>query len=230
MGELLTALVSAVWLGILTSISPCPLATNVTAVSFIGRRIGSPVRVLATGVLYTLGRALTYAVLGALLTASLVSASSLSHVLQKYMNKVLGPVLILIGMVLLELIQVRAGSRGVSEKVQKRIGTWGMWGALALGVLFAASFCPISAALFFGALLATAVRVESAVLVPAVYGIGTALPALGFALVIALGGRSLGRAFNSVTAFEKWARYVTGVLFVAVGIYFCLRHIFGVWG
>jgi cytochrome c-type biogenesis protein len=214
------------WLGILTSISPCPMATNIAAISFIGRRVGSPKKVLLTGILYTVGRAMTYVVLGVILTASILSASSTSHALQKYMNKFLGPILILIGMLLLELIQIKTSGRGVSDKLQKRAEALGMWGALPLGVLFAASFCPISAALFFGSLLATAVRVESATLVPLLYGIGTALPVLCFSFIIAIGGKSLSNAFGRLTVFEKWARTATGVIFILVGLYYSLRYIF----
>ena len=205
------------------------MATNIAAISFIGRRVGSPAKVLLTGILYAAGRALTYAVLGALLAVSFLSASSLSHVLQKYMNKLLGPVLILVGMILLNLIQIKTSDKGVSDKLQKRIEVWGMWGALALGIIFAASFCPISAALFFGSLLTTAVRVKSVVLVPIVYGTGTALPVLAFSFLIALGSKSLGNAFNQLTAFEKWARNITGVIFVLVGVYYCLRYIFALF-
>ncbi len=224
--EILSALASAVWLGILTSISPCPMATNVAAISFIGRRVGNPRKVLLTGMLYTAGRAMTYVVLGVILTASILSASSMSHVLQKYMNKFLGPILIIVGMILLNLIQIKTSGKGVSEGLQKRAEAWGMWGALLLGVVFAASFCPISAALFFGSLLATAVRVKSVALVPLLYGVGTALPVLAFSFIIAVGGKSLGNAFNKLTAFEKWARNITGALFILVGIYYSLRHIF----
>ena len=105
MTEFLIGIASAFWLGILTSISPCPLATNIAAISFVGRRVGSPAKVFLAGLLYTAGRTLTYLVLGVLLVSSLLSAPYLSHVLQKYMNKALGPILILVGMVLVELIQ-----------------------------------------------------------------------------------------------------------------------------
>lgn len=224
--EILSALLSALWLGILTSISPCPMATNIAAVSFIGRRVESPAKVLITGLLYTLGRVLTYVVLGVLLSASILSASSLSHVLQKYMNKFLGPILIVVGMILLNLIQIKTAGKGVSDKFQKRVESWGMCGALLLGIVFAASFCPISAALFFGSLLATAVKVESHVLVPLFYGIGTALPVFGFSLIIAFSSKTLGVAFNRLTAFEKWARNITGVIFILIGVYYSLRYTF----
>jgi cytochrome c biogenesis protein CcdA len=219
---------SAVWLGILTSISPCPLATNIAAVSFIGRRIGSPRAAVATGLLYTFGRTLVYVVLGALLVSSLLSAPVVSHFLQKHMNRLLGPVLILVGMVLVGLIQFRTTGSRLGERVGKRVETWGIWSGLVLGVVFALSFCPGSAALFFGSLVPLAVKYESRLLLPTVYGAGTALPVLVFAILIVLGTRAVGRAFDRITQFEWWARRVTGVLFIGVGVYFSLAYIFRV--
>jgi cytochrome c biogenesis protein CcdA len=221
-------IVSAAWLGILTSISPCPLATNIAAISFIGRRIDSPRAAVATGLLYTLGRTLVYVVLGTLLVSSLLSAPVVSHVLQKYMNKILGPILILVGMLLVGLIQFNTKGSQLGERVGKRVETWGMWGGLALGVVFALSFCPGSAALFFGSLVPLAVKYESRLLLPTVYGAGTALPVLVFAILIVLSTRAVGQAFNRITQFEWWARRITGALFIGIGIYFCLAFVFRV--
>ena len=228
MDQFMIAAASALWLGILTSISPCPLAMNITAISYVGRRVDSPRRVLGAGLFYTAGRALTYTVLGALLVASLLAAPRLSHMLQKYMNLALGPLLIIIGMVLLELISFSRRGGGVSDRMQRRVDRLGMWGALLLGIVFALSFCPVSAALFFGSLLALAVRHESGVILPAVYGIGTGLPVLLFAILIASGANRIGKAFNRMAAFEFWARRITGTMFIAAGIYYSLTYIFGV--
>jgi len=229
MTELLVGMAVAFWLGVLTAISPCPLATNIAAISFVGRRVGSPGKVFLTGLLYTAGRTLTYVVLGVLLVSSLLSAPHLSHFLQKYMNKLLGLVLILVGMVLVELIQMNFSGSSVSEKMQKRVEALGMWGALLLGVIFALSFCPVSAALFFGSLLPLALRCESGVILPTAYGMATGLPVLAFAILIALGARRVGEAYNKLVPFEKWARRITGMIFILVGIYYCLTYIFGVF-
>ena len=227
-GELLLGTASAVWLGILTSISPCPLATNIAAISFIGRRIGSPRAAIATGLLYALGRTVVYVVLGALLVSSLLSAPVVSHLLQKYMNKILGPILILVGMLLVGLIQFNTKGSGLAEKVGKRVETWGVWAGLAMGAVFALSFCPGSAALFFGSLVPLAVKYESSLVLPLLYGAGTALPVLVFAILIVVGTRTVGRAFNRITQFEWWARRITGAIFILVGVYFSLAFIFRV--
>lgn len=220
---------TALWLGILTSISPCPLATNIAAISFVGRRLGSPREVFWTGVLYTLGRMLTYVALGILLVASVTSVPLVSQLLQKYMNKILGPILILVGMFLLDMLTLSFASPGPSEKLQSRIATWGVWGAGLLGMVFALSFCPVSAALFFGSLLPLAIKYESSVLLPSLYGVATGLPVLLAAILVAFGAQSLGQAFNKLTRIEWWARRITGAVFVVVGIYYSLTFIFGVF-
>ncbi|MCK5659635.1 MAG: sulfite exporter TauE/SafE family protein, partial [Alphaproteobacteria bacterium] len=146
MTEYILVLASAFWLGILTSISPCPLATNIAAMSFIGRRVGNPKMVFFTGSLYTAGRALTYGLLGIVLLSSLLSTPALSNTLQKYMNLALGPILILVGMVLLEMITFNLSNGGMGDGVRQKIEKMGFWGAGLLGIIFALSFCPTSAA------------------------------------------------------------------------------------
>ena len=221
-------LASALWLGILTSISPCPLATNIAAVSFIGRRVGSPRSALAAGASYALGRVATYVLLAALLVTSLLRTPTVSGLLQKYANKALGPLLILVGMVLLDLFALPSFGEGVRERLQRKAEGTGALGALVLGVAFALSFCPVSAALFFGSLVPLAAAHGSFVAMPALYGLGTGLPVLGFAFLLVFGANRLGRAFDRVATFEWWARRVTGVVFVGVGIYYSLVFIFGV--
>jgi cytochrome c biogenesis protein CcdA len=228
MGQLLAAAATALWLGILTSISPCPLAMNITAISYVGRRVDNPRKVIGTGLLYTAGRAVTYTVLGALLGASLLSAPRLSHFLQKYMNLALGPLLIVVGMVLLELISFTRRGGGISDGMQRRVDRLGVWGAGLLGIVFALSFCPVSAALFFGSLLALSLTYGPGMLLPAVYGIGTGLPVMVFAILLALGANRIARAYDRIAIFELWSRRITGMVFIAAGIYYSLAHIFGV--
>ena len=211
-----------------TSISPCPLATNIAAISFIGRRVGSPRRVFFSGLLYALGRTLAYLALGVLLVASVLSVHELAMFLQRYMNKFLGPLLIVVAMFLLDLLSFSPPGTGMSESMQKRLDALGLWGALPLGMLFALTFCPVSAALYFGSLIPLSVKAQSSVLLPSVYGVGTALPALGFAVLVAVGARSVGKAFNALTKVERWARRITGVLFLGIGLYYSLKFIFGV--
>ncbi len=226
MASLLFALTSALWFGILTSISPCPLATNIAAISFISKRVDSTGRVLLSGLFYTLGRMITYIAIGVLIVASIMSVPGVSNFLQEYMNKLLGPLLIIIGMFLLELIQIDLFGSVASNKVQQRAERGGVLSATLLGIIFALSFCPVSAALFFGSLIPLSLKYNSILLLPSLYGIGTALPVIVFAFLIALGSKSVGKAFNKLTGMQWWARRITGVIFILVGIYYCLTYIF----
>ena len=212
------AVTTAVWLGILTSISPCPLATNIAAVSYVARSVSRPGFMLMNGLFYSVGRAIAYVVIAALLVSSLLSVPQLSMFLQKYVNQLLGPILILAGMFLIGLLRlpqmgIFASSR-VSERLAQNFG-----GAFLLGVLFALSFCPISAALFFGSLIPLAASSRSPILLPVLYGLGTALPVFAFAVLSASGAESISRAFDRLTSVEVWARRFTGVLFLFIGIY-----------
>jgi cytochrome c-type biogenesis protein len=215
----------ALWLGIFTSINPCPLATNVAAISYIGRRVSSPRQVVFTGLLYALGRTLVYLVLGVLLVESLLAGNQVSSFLRGFMNELLGPVLIVLAMFLLGLIQISFSGPGVSNKMQKRVDALGMWGALLLGILFALAFCPTSAALYLK-LIQDSTNLRSPVAMPSLYGLGTALPVVVFAVILAFSAQSLGKAFNRLAQVEWWVRQVTGFLFLALGVYFTLIHIF----
>ncbi len=228
MDSYLLALGSAAWLGVLTSISPCPLATNIAAISYIGKRLDNPKAVMLSGLMYTVGRMVTYTALGALVVGSVLSIPEVAMFLQKHMNKALGPVLIVAGVLLLDMVRFRVYGGGVSDKLALRVQKWGIWGSLALGVLFALSFCPISAALFFGSLIPIAIDHQSSLVMPMVYGVGTALPVVAFAILIAMGARFLGNIFNKVSVFEKWARRVTAVAFIIVGGYYVLVYLIGV--
>lgn len=214
---------TAFWLGILTSISPCPLATNIAAVSYVGRRVGSARAVLAAGMLYTAGRSLVYLVLGAAAVWSLMSMVTVSAFLQGTLPRLLGPLLIAVGLVLLGVFEFALPNFGANERVLRRVERGGVWGAGLLGIVFALSFCPVSAGLFFGSLLPLAVDRGSPLLLPFVFGIGTALPVAVFAVLLAAGAGWLGTALDRVQIFERWARRITAVVFIAVGVYETLR-------
>jgi cytochrome c biogenesis protein CcdA len=225
--EFVLAAGAALWFGVLTSISPCPLATNIAAISFIGRKVGRPAYVLSTGLLYTLGRTLTYVILAIVLVKGLSSMPLVSHWLQKYMNRLLGPILILVAMVLLDLLSFGVSSGSIASWCNKRAAELGLAGAFLIGILFALTFCPVSAALFFATLIPLSIKHSSAVLLPTIYGVGTALPVLIFALLLATSADLMARVFNRVTQFEFWARRITGIIFLAIGIYFTFAYTLG---
>jgi len=228
--EPLVALGTAAWLGILTSISPCPLAANIAAISFIGREVGRPRRVLAAGILYSLGRALTYVLVGMAIVTSMLSIPSLSNFLQERANQLLGPLLVLIGCGIMGWIRLPFSTAGRGHALRERLASNGLTGAALLGALLALSFCPVSAGLFFGGLIPLATGTQSRLLLPAVFGLGTGLPAVVFAVLISLGARGLSRAFTLLSAVERVSRPITAGVFVLAGLYLILTHLFRIGG
>lgn len=216
-------------LGFLTSISPCLLATNVTAISFIARRIDRPRYILLSGACYTLGQALGFVALAALVVGSLVSVPAVSHWLQKYMFRVLGPILIIVGMFLVELLKVSLGSGRLKGWAQRFGTSGGLWATALLGLLFAMSFCPTTAALFFGGLIPLAVAHESKVFLPLAYSVGVSVPVVAIVLVIGFAANLLGRIMRRVTEVEWWLRRGAGAVFILVGLYFTLAYSLGLW-
>lgn len=242
-------ILAAFYLGLLTSISPCPLATNIAAISYLGRKVSNTRLVVRTGLLYMLGRCLLYLALAVLLTTTALSIPVVSRVAQTYVHLILGPIFVILGMFLLGLITTTAGGTMLSERMQRRVDAMGVWGALLLGAFFAVSFCPVSAAWFFGlvalvmgseagAITAVLARVGIAlpetsllggsVVLPLVYGIGTAAPVLAVALLLAYSAKSVGKAYNVLSQVEWWARMATGNIFLVVGIWFSLVYVFEV--
>lgn len=219
---------SSVWLGILTSVSPCPLATNIAAISFVSQNITQKKIVLLSGVLYAFGRSLTYITLGILIVKTLIDVPIISDFLQTYVNKILGIVLILVGMILLDLIRMTLSLPSTSENVINKFTGKGLIGALPLGILFALAFCPVSAALFFGGLIPIALKAQSGIVLPMIYGIGTGLPVLIFAFLIAIGANYVNKFYHKITRIEFYTKKVTGIIFILAGIYYALAYIFEV--
>jgi cytochrome c biogenesis protein CcdA len=224
-----TLVFSALWLGILTAISPCPLATNIAAISFIGRKAGQKNHVIGSGLLYSAGRTLAYVALGVFITAGLLGSAEVSRYLQKYMNEALGPILIILGLVLLGWVGTGASLHFGGDALREKAQNGGLLWAVPIGFLFALSFCPVSAGLFFGGLLPLALKHESSVMLPVVYGVGTSLPVVIFAFLMAVGSACVGKAFNRLAQIEVWIRRLAGTAFILAGLYYCLTHVYGFW-
>jgi cytochrome c biogenesis protein CcdA len=216
--SMLLAIGGSFWLGVITAISPCPMATNVAAIGYLARNTGSRSAQVLAGLLYALGRSAAYTLVGALLAHGLLTAPVISTFLQKHLGQLMGPVLVLVGMILLGLLP-GLPSFGGSGKLGKKIADYGLIGSALLGFLFALAFCPVSAALFFGSLVPLAVRQESIWLLPAVFGFGSALPVLVFGILMAMARHAATKAFARLQQLDRWLLPATGWLLVAVGLY-----------
>ncbi|MFI3264382.1 MAG: aromatic aminobenezylarsenical efflux permease ArsG family transporter [Rikenellaceae bacterium] len=218
-----TPIFTAFLLGLLTAVSPCPLATNITAIGFISRDLESRHRIFWNGLLYTLGRVLSYTVLGVVLITILREGSSLfqiQKVISKYGEMLLSPALILIGLFMLFGDRLKLPSFGFNGSGGDNLKGRGGFGALLLGVLFALAFCPTSGVFYFGMLIPMSASATVGYLMPAVFAVATALPVIIVAWVLAYSVGELGKVYNRIKVFQKWFSLVVALLFIVVGIYY----------
>lgn len=214
---------TALWLGLLTSISPCPLATNLAATAYLSRRVESRRRAVMGAAAYTFGRVAAYAILAGLLAFGIASAPAVSQTLQRWMAPLLGPLLVLTAMVLLGLVSLPLQSSFATQSSAEKWATRGVFGEIALGFLFALSFCPVSAALFFGSLIPLALG-SGVIAAPVVlYGIGTAAPVAGFALLMIFSARAASNLAGGVAKLQPAILKATGVLLLLAGLYLTAR-------
>ena len=210
---------AAVSLGLMTAISPCPLATNIAAVAFVSRRFTALSRVLADTILYTVGRALAYTLLAVLIQVLSVKAARIANPLQTIAEWALGPVLIFVGLVLLGVFKGTFGAGGHQERIMHWSGKLPLLSSFLLGFGFALAFCPLSASLYFGGLIPLVTRSPAGSGLAAIYGVATALPVLIVGILLALGLEFAGHAIHGMQKLEQWSRPVIGVIFIAVGLY-----------
>mgnify|MGYP001481654770 CR=1 FL=1 len=211
--------VTALVLGLMTAISPCPLATNISAIGFISRDIENRKRVFVSGLVYTLGRAISYTALAVVLYFG-ASKMNVSMLFQGWGEKLLGPILIIIGLFMLDVLKINFPSLSkLTEKIGEK-GKGNYWASLLLGMVFALAFCPYSGVLYFAMLIPITVASASGLYLPVVFAVATGLPVIVFAWLLAYAVGNVGKLYNHIKTFELWFRRVVAVLFVLVGIYY----------
>jgi sulfite exporter TauE/SafE len=218
-------LLSAFILGLMTAISPCPLATNITAIGYISKDIQSQRRVFYNGLIYTLGRGISYTAIGLLFFFG-ASQFQLSVFFQSWGEKIIGPLLIVIGLFMMGVINLKiSGIGSLTEKMENN-AKGGFWGVLLLGVVFALAFCPYSGVLYFGMLIPMTISSAGGLYLPVVFALATGIPVIIFAWLIAFSVGKIGQLYNRMKTFEKWFRLVIAVLFIGVGIYYVVTIFF----
>lgn len=214
--------ISALVLGFMTSISPCPLATNITAIGFISKDIDNRNRVFINGLLYTLGRAITYTAIALVLYLG-ADQFKFSGFFQQYGEKILGPLLIIIGLFMLDVIKIKfPGMSGLSSKMENK-SSWSYFDAILLGMLFALAFCPYSGVLYFGMLVPMTISSASGLYLPVLFAIATGIPVIIVSWILAYTLSGIGGFYNKIKSFEIWFRRVIAILFIIVGIYYIIR-------
>lgn len=214
-------LVAAFSIGLLMTFSPCPLATNITAIAFISKQVGDSTHTLLIGTLYALGRMAAYIGLTALIVYAGLNIQAISLFLQEYGEKLIGPFLVIMGILMLGIVDIPSvGGRGWLQKIELYLGKKGYVGALLLGVIFALALCPFAAVLFFGMLIPIALKTGDGIIVPAVFAIATALPVIVISLVLTQGVNRVSGMMASVQKMEKVITWTTAAIFIIVGLYY----------
>ena len=212
-------LLSAFLLGLMTAISPCPLATNITAIGYISKDLEHRQKVFYNGLIYTLGRAVSYTAIGLLFYFG-ANQFKLSGFFQNWGEKLLGPLLIVIGLFMLGVLTLKIpGINWLSERMEQRSNK-GFGGVLLLGMVFALAFCPYSGVLFFGMLIPMTISSASGLYLPVIFALATSIPVIFFSWFIAFSLGSLGKYYNQLKMVEIWVRRIVAVVFIAVGIYY----------
>ena len=215
----------ALLLGVLTAISPCPLATNVTATAYISKTLSGKKKVILSGILYTLGLALSYTTIALII----ILGASKFHVAKFFQGngeKFVGPVMVLIGLIMLNVIKINfLGKSTFTEKLKDRFKDKGLLGSFLLGALFAMAFCPYSGAMYFGVLIPMSIKSNIGFTLPFFYAIGAGSLVLFFTFLIAFSMQKVGKYFNAITKIEKVMRFIAGGLFLLTGLYYILIYL-----
>lgn len=213
---------TALLLGLMTAISPCPLATNITAIGFISKDIENRNRVFINGLTYTLGRVVTYTVIALIIFLG-ADQMKLGGFFQRYGEKIIGPLLIIIGLFMLDIIKIKfPGFTRLTSGMQDK-KKWGYFDAFLLGFFFALAFCPYSGVLYFGMLVPLTLSSASGLYLPVIFAVATGIPVIIIAWVLAYTVSGIGNVYNKIKSFEIWFRRIIAVVFIIVGVYYIIR-------
>ena len=215
-------IISALLLGLMTAISPCPLATNITATAFISKNISNKKMVFLSGIVYSFGRAFSYTAIGLILFFG-ASKFQVSRFFNQNGEKFLGPLLIIIGLIMLNVIRLNfLSNSNFTEKLSEKFKNKGLLGSFLIGVVFALAFCPYSAALYFGMLIPMTISSINGLYLPIIFALGTGLPVILFTYLLAFSVGSVGVFYKKIASIEKVMRYAAGIIFILTGIYYIL--------
>jgi len=229
-GELLSnsniPALSAFFLGLITAISPCPLATNIAAIAYVSQRVTDRKYAVTTSALYTLGRMFSYSAIGILIIVIGLEIPGVALFLQGTGERVLGPLLIAVGLLMLFIDKLSFGKGGGGlAALGGKVANWGMVGGFLLGVIFALAFCPYSAVLYFGVLMPIALKATGGIALPAIFAIGTGLPVLIIGTLLSFGIAGVSSWLNVIKRVERILRIVVAIVFIGVGIYYVVLWI-----
>jgi cytochrome c-type biogenesis protein len=227
MGQSPVPVIAAFFIGLMTTISPCPLATNIAAIAYISKRIDNSRHTLLAGFVYTLGRMTAYIAVASVIVFFGMNIRFVALGLQHYGERLLGPFLLLCGIYLLDIFHFDRLPGGdcvfrFTSSISARLADRGYLGAFLLGMIFALSFCPLSAVLFFAMLIPLALGAGDPVIIPAVFALATGLPVIVISCILVKGVGKYSGIVQKIGAAEVWIRRAVAAVFIVVGVYYVI--------
>jgi len=213
----------------MTTISPCPLCTNITAIGYLSKDVSSKRQIIVNGLMYALGKIVAFTGLALIF---IVGGSVLptQHFFETYGEMLLGPFLIVGGLFMLEFFKFHSHgsehhskesfSQRIINKAKSGSASW----SFVLGIIFSLAFCPYSGVLYFGGLIPLTLSEPMGILLPVVFAIATGLPVLVISWVIAFSFSKVGKVYNKIQTFETGLRKTTAEIFILVGIYVFIEY------
>lgn len=214
-------------LAIVFALDPCLMLTNIAAIGYIGREVDDKRAILARGLYYTLGRTLSYGLLGCIMIAFLQLGKSLHPIeefVEHYGVAILTVFMLLMGVLLCLSDYIPWLNINLAKNVdQTRFK--GKLGAFLLGIVLTFAFCPTNAILFFGMMVPVCSASKFGYALPFLFSATTAIPVLLIAYLIAFSINSIARCYNKVQLIGKILKWVVGIAFIAIGIYLAVHGI-----
>ncbi|WP_340820616.1 aromatic aminobenezylarsenical efflux permease ArsG family transporter [Methanolobus sp. WCC4] len=227
MGTSDVPLIAAFFIGLMTAVSPCPLATNITSIAYMSKEIDNGRHVLTVGMIYTLGRMTAYMLVASSIIWIGISSQNIALVLQKNGELLLGPFLLILGILMITADRFPSFKGGsVTSALGDKLKNKGYVGGFLLGFIFALSFCPFSAVLFFGMLIPIALAAQDPIIIPSIFAIATALPVLFFSILLVYSASRVGKFVNRIHIIEKGMRMLAALIFIIVGLYYSRLFVF----
>lgn len=211
---------TALLLGVMSTLGPCTMASNIAAVAYISQRLADRKFAILSSLLYSLGRMVTYTLLGVLIIGIGMEVPAINNFVKDVGTYVLGPLLLIGGILILVAHRISFGRGGRLAELGKKFANRGLLGSFIMGVIFALAFCPYSAVLFFVVLIPLALTVNAGVLLPPMFGIGSGLPVIFFGFLISVGVAAVSKWVTNLGKAEKVMRIIMALIFMGVGIYY----------
>ncbi|MBU9714797.1 sulfite exporter TauE/SafE family protein [Evansella tamaricis] len=205
----------ALLLGVVGALAPCQFSSNVSAITLYGTNSLNKGISWSDTIFFILGKVMAFSGLGLIVFLLGQEFQQQLPIFFEYFRKLLGPILIIIGIYMLGFFTMRWTIRLWKKSEDKQ--QQGKWGAFMLGFSFSLGFCPTMFLLFFILLMPMTLSTAYGAVLPSLFAIGTAIPFLLTIVIIwylGLGGKMMKKGRKLGLTIQK----IAGSLMIIIGI------------